>query len=116
MPVRAVWFILSAIFAVNDAAETHLSKLSQHCDLQFIFIFDSLERTLPDKGRYRFTDGEREIVIDSGEFVRIADYQQRFEQRLQRLQQFARKKSLKLMLCNTTDDPVQQLRKLTRGQ
>ncbi|MGR8951598.1 MAG: DUF58 domain-containing protein [Gammaproteobacteria bacterium] len=109
-------YIISDFRGLNDASETHLARLAQHCDLQFILVFDVLERQLPEKGRYRFTDGEREVVIDSGEFSRLAEYRQRFEQRLQRLQQIARKKNLKLMLCGTADDPLQQLRNLTRGQ
>jgi uncharacterized protein (DUF58 family) len=108
-------YIISDFRGLNDAAEKHLAKLAEHCEVQFILVFDALERMLPEKGRYRFTDGEREVVIDSGEIARIADYRQHFEQRLQRLQQIVRKKSLKLILCGTADDPVKHLRKSTHG-
>lgn len=103
-------YIISDFRGINDAAETHLAKLSQHCDVVLIFIYDALEKNLPEKGYYRFTDEIRDVVIDAGDQHRLSAYRQRFAQRLQRLQQIANKMSLFFMLCSTTDDPVQRLR------
>ncbi len=103
-------YIISDFRGINDAAETHLAKLSQHCDVVLIFIYDSLERNLPEKGRYRFTDEIRDVVIDTSDQLRLSAYHQRFAQRLQRLQLIANKMNLAFMLCSTTDDPVQRLR------
>ncbi len=109
-------YIISDFRGVNAAAETHLSRLSEHCDVALLFMFDALEQSLPDKGRYRFTDGQRDVVMDSADARRLADYRERFAARLQRLQALARQKNLQLILCGTTDDPVQRLKTLLRGQ
>jgi len=109
-------YIISDFRGVNEAAEVHLSRLSEHCDVALLFVFDALEQSLPEKGRYRFTDGERDVVMDSADARRLADYRQRFAERLERLQTLARKENLQLILCGTADDPVQRLKTLLRGQ
>jgi uncharacterized protein (DUF58 family) len=103
-------YIISDFRGVNDAVETHLAKLSQHCEIVLIFIYDALERSLPEKGLYRFTDELNDVVVDTSDPQRLTSYRQRFDQRLQRLRKMANKMNLNLMLCSTTDDPVKRLR------
>ena len=84
-------YIISDFRGINDQAETHFAKLSEHCDVVLIFIYDPLESSLPTKGRYRFTDDERDVVIDTGDQQRLLSYQQRFVQRQQRLELLLKK-------------------------
>jgi uncharacterized protein (DUF58 family) len=103
-------YIISDFRGFNDKAETHLAKLSRHCDVVLIFVYDPLESHLPSKGRYRFTDDERDVVIDSSDAQRLLSYQQRFAQRQQRLEQLAQKRGLAFIQCSTVDDPLHCLR------
>lgn len=103
-------YIISDFRGFNDKAETHLAKLSQHCDVVLIFVYDPLESSLPVKGRYRFTNDERDVVIDSSDEQRVLMYQQRFSARRQRLEQLAKKRGLAFIQCSTAEDPVQCLR------
>ena len=103
-------YIISDFRGINDQAETHIAKLSQHCEVVLIFIYDPLESNLPTKGRYRFTDDERDVVFDSSDQQRLLSYQQRFTQRLQRLELLAKKRGLALIQCSTAEDPIQCLR------
>jgi uncharacterized protein (DUF58 family) len=103
-------YIISDFRGINDAAETHIAKLSRHCEVVLIFIHDPLESRLPAKGRYRFTDEERDVVIDTGDQQRLSAYHQQFEDRLQRLELLAKKRGLALIQCGTTEDPLQCLR------
>ncbi|MGR9088547.1 MAG: DUF58 domain-containing protein [Gammaproteobacteria bacterium] len=103
-------YIISDFRGVNAASETHLAKLSQHCDIVLIFVYDVLERHLPEKGRYRFTDSVRDVIIDARDERRLSLYRERFETRLQSIRQIARKLDLSFLMCSTTDDPVQCLR------
>jgi hypothetical protein len=75
-----------------------------------IFIYDPLENSLPTQGRYRFTDNERDVVIDSGDQQRLLNYHQRFAQRLQRLELLAKKRGLVFIQCSTVEDPISCLR------
>ena len=103
-------YIISDFRGINDQAETHIAKLSRHCEVVLIFIYDPLESSLPVKGRYRFTDELRDVVIDTGDQKRLSIYQQRFAERLQRLELLAKKRGLAFIQCSTTEDPLQCLR------
>jgi uncharacterized protein (DUF58 family) len=103
-------YIISDFRGINDQAETHVAKLSEHCEVVLIFIYDPLESSLPAKGRYRFTDDERDVVIDSSDQQRLLSYQQRFIQRQQRLELLAKKRGLVFIQCSTVEDPIQCLR------
>jgi uncharacterized protein (DUF58 family) len=103
-------YIISDFRGINDQAETHIAKLSQHCGVVLIFIYDNLENNLPAQGRYRFTDNERDVVVDTGDQQKLLAYQQRFTQRLLRLELLAKKRGLAFIQCSTTEDPIQCLK------
>lgn len=107
-------YVISDFRGMNEQAENYVLKLSEHCDVVLIFIYDPLEKGLPTQGQYRFTDdqshGLREVVIDTSDKQRIANYQLRFEERLQKLKRIALRRGLALIQCCTQDDPVQRLR------
>jgi uncharacterized protein (DUF58 family) len=103
-------YIISDFRGINNQSETHIAKLSQHCEIVLIFIYDPLESSLPAKGRYRFTDDERDVVVDTSDQQRLLAYQQRFSQRLKCLELLAKKRGLAFIQCRTTEDPIQCLR------
>ena len=103
-------YIISDFRGINQKSENHLAKLSRHCDVVLIQVFDPLESHLPAKGRYRFTDEQRDAVIDTGDKKRILSYQQRYQDRLDYLQQIANRTGLRFLQCSTADDPLEVLR------
>jgi hypothetical protein len=109
-------YLLSDFRGINNAAERHLAKLSQHCDVVLIFIFDTLECQLPAKGHYRFTDTIRDVIIDSGDQKFVTMYKNRFEKRLSSVQKLSKKVTITSLLARTSDDPVHLLRILGKGQ
>lgn len=103
-------YIISDFRGLTQKAENHLAKLSGHCEVSLIHIYDPLESHLPAKGRYRFTDDARDAVIDTGDKQRSLSYQQHYQQRLEHLKQFTKKTRLAFIQCSTTDDPLEVLR------
>jgi uncharacterized protein (DUF58 family) len=120
-------YIISDFRGINDQVESYLAKLSRHCEVVLIFVYDPLESQLPEKGRYRFiamdgvyaaslsgtgaaTDAVRDVVVDTGDRQRLLKYQQHFSERLHQLEQIAKKFGLAFIQCSTTDDPIQRLR------
>ncbi len=103
-------YIISDFRGINEQVEIYLAKLAKHCEVVLIFVYDPLESQLPEKGRYRFTDEKKDVVIDTDDQQRLFNYQQHFNQRLQQLEQLAKKLGLAFIRCSTTDDPVQRLR------
>lgn len=102
-------YIISDFRGFNTASELHLTRLSKHCEIILLFVYDALETALPEKGQYRFTDGEQDIVIQANDAQRLA-YQQHFEQRLDSLKQLAKRLKLTLIQCSTEYEPIQCLR------
>jgi len=103
-------YLISDFRGLNEQSEAHLAKLSRHCDVVLIFIYDLLEKTLPEQGCYRFTDNEREVMVDSRDKNTRYAYQTRFLEHQQYLQRLAKKNRLKLILCDTTQQPLEVLR------
>jgi uncharacterized protein (DUF58 family) len=103
-------YIISDFRGINDQVENHLAKLSRHCEVVLIFVYDPLESHLPEKGRYRFTDDQRDVFIDTSDRQRLLNYQQHFTRRLHQLEQVAKKSGLAFIQCSTTEDPIQRLR------
>ena len=103
-------YLISDFRGFNSQAENYLAKLARHCQVVLIFVYDPLEKALPEQGRYRFTDNQREVVIDSTDKQRLFRYQQRFSVLQQHLIEVAKKNRLRLIQCDTTEDPLQRLR------
>lgn len=103
-------YIISDFRGLDTKAETHLRKLARHCEVVLIHVYDPLESHLPAKGRYRFTDEQRDVVIDSGDKQRLLGYQQRFQHHLQYLQRLCEKPGLTLLRCSTIDDLLEVFR------
>ena len=102
-------YIISDFRGLNLHAENHLRRLSEHCDVVLIMVYDPLESELPANGRYRFTDNERDVVIDTHDRQRVLNYQQRFAAHCRRLENLAKKFHMTYIKCSTAEDPVQSL-------
>ncbi len=103
-------YIISDFRGINAAVENYLSKLARHCEVVMILVYDPLERRLPAKGRYRFTDTNRDILVDTGDKQRVSNYQQKFQQHIENLQSLSKKLAIRLIQCASNDDPVQMLK------
>jgi uncharacterized protein (DUF58 family) len=103
-------YIISDFRGINTQVENYLLKLSEHCDVVLIFVFDPLEKGLPAHGRFRFTDEQKEVTVDTSDKQRLINYQHRFEVRLKQLKNLALRRGLALIQCSTQDDAVQCLR------
>ncbi|MGB0238802.1 MAG: DUF58 domain-containing protein [Cycloclasticus sp.] len=103
-------YIISDFRGLNNPVERQLSLLAKHCELQLVHVYDPLECELPKKGQYRFTNGERETVVDTAERQRVLAYQQLFQQRQEELRAMCHKWRMTLVECRTTDDPFEVLR------
>lgn len=102
-------FVFSDFRQLTAAGEASLVRLSRHCDLALGFISDALERSLPDHGRFRFADGERDLLLDASPALAAA-HALRFEQRRDRIKTLARQHAMRFIPCDTRDDPLSVLR------
>lgn len=103
-------FLISDFRKLDGAAETHLMRLSRHCEVVMLEIHDPLEAELPPPGRYRLGDGAGELLLDTGDAAQAQEYRQRFLLHQEQLRKLALKANMKFIGCCTTDDSVRVLR------
>ena len=103
-------YLISDFRGVSAISEPYMAKLARHCELVLIFVYDPLEKSLPEQGRYRFTDDRRDVTIDSSDTNRILNYQQRFQQHQNYLISLTKKLGILLIECETSADPLEILR------
>jgi len=108
-------YMISDFRGFNHAAEYPLSRLAKHCQVNLVHLYDPLESQLPADGRFRLTDGDRELVINTGNKAHLLDYQKRYQQRLKELIELATKLKLNFLQCSTEDNPLDRLQTCRRN-
>jgi len=98
-------YIVSDFRGLNDSVERQLMKLARHCELVLLQVFDPFERTLPKKGRYRFSHGEQSTWVDMQDEQQVTGYLNHFIDRETRLKKLCTAWRMRLIQCATTDDP-----------
>lgn len=101
--------VLSDFRDLNRLGEQQLAQLSRHCEVLLIQLYDPLEAQLPSKGRLRFTDSLRDLIIDSNDPLRQQAHQQRFLARQQHLQQLSRQLGISWLSCGTDQAALESL-------
>ena len=105
-------FLIGDFRGMNAAAEAVLARLSRHCDLVFVFVYDRFESDLPSKGRYRISFRDRKFTLNTGDSGLVSEYHQRFQDRYTKLRSVALKNRMRFLACTTTDEPLQVLQGL----
>jgi uncharacterized protein (DUF58 family) len=97
-------FLISDFRQFDDIIQSQLAYLSRHCDIVLLQIHDPLERHLPPAGRYRLSDGRRNIDLDTSDHEFRRHYAQRFKAHQRRLKTQARLHGFRLLSCSTSED------------
>lgn len=103
-------FMFSDFSGLDRHHATHLANLSRHSDLVMVSIHDPLEAELPPAGRYRVSDGQRILTVDTEPEAIRSHYQQRYQQRQAELQRLCQHHGIYLIKLSTADDPLSVLR------
>ena len=104
-------FLLSDFRGLDADAVSHLVSISRHNDCVLVPLTDPLEQRLPPPGRYRITDGDRQMVVDCSDKRLTEDYARRFAERRASLDKMARQYAMVLLPCGTEDDPLSVLQR-----
>ena len=102
-------YLISDFRHLSQHFESTLTKLSRHNELEMIHISDPLESHLPGGGYFRVTDGERDIEINAFNDQTRQDYQQRFSQHQQHLQNLCKKTRTRYIELSTQQDLLDSL-------
>lgn len=102
-------YLISDFRGLDGEAENYLALLARHCELGLIQVFDPLEGGLPAEGRYRFTDTQRDVLLDAGDSALRQQYRQPFLNRQASLERLSRKLRLTWLACSTLQTPLSAL-------
>ena len=89
---------------LDDTCRIHLSQLARHNDVVLLFTHDPLEQALPPSGRYRLTDGDIDVNLDSANTASCDHYAQRFTTHYEALLNLCKQLQLLLLDVSTTSD------------
>ncbi|MBF0185279.1 MAG: DUF58 domain-containing protein [Magnetococcales bacterium] len=105
-------FLFSDWNPPSDRLLLHLSQLARHNELLLTMLYDPLEYTLPPPGRYPLQDGERLLLLDSHGKGQREAYRNRFQEKVQHLQNFCHTHRIGFLTCATNEDAVSKLLRL----
>ena len=103
-------FLLSDFRHFGEQARNHVLTMSRHNEIVLLLVYDPLERSLPDRGRYRLTDGQRERTLDVADSGLRRDHAQRFQTRVESTRRLANRATIRFLDCGTTQEPAEVLR------
>ena len=101
--------LLSDFAHLDDQGRAHLAQLARHCDMIVGDIHDPIEAELPPPGRYRLSDGDDAVTLDTDAKTLRENYRQRFAQQQIALQDLCRKHRMNLLRLSTADMPLRAL-------
>jgi uncharacterized protein (DUF58 family) len=106
----SVIFFISDFRGLDSGGELQIIGLSRHNDVVLLFVNDPLERRLPPPGRYRLTDGQRDVELDTADAGAARRYGERHAARRRRLQELARRDGIRLIELPTDADLLATLK------
>jgi len=99
-------FLISDFRNMDDLSWSQISKLSRNADVILISINDPLEQQLPPAGNYKISDGEKELSLNTYNKNQRREYQQRFLNQQEQLQNTCRKMGMHYLSISTADDTL----------
>jgi uncharacterized protein (DUF58 family) len=102
-------FLISDFRYMSESDENQILRLSKHNDVILVYVYDQLEKHLPQGGQYRISDGKNDMNIDTYNKAYINTYQEKYTYRMDRLTRMSRMGNIILVPCSTSDDPLQVL-------
>ncbi len=94
----------------DEESRRLLTRIAQHNDVLFVFIFDPLEADLPDAGPLVFGDGARQLEIDSGNRKLRERFRDAFAAERAAGRRFLLQRETPVLPLSTAQGVVEQLR------
>jgi uncharacterized protein (DUF58 family) len=95
---------------IGTETRRYVTRLTEHNDVLFAFIYDPLERAFPDAGRLVFTDGRAQVEFNTASRALRDAYQANFERRLREFTATSRRHSIPLLALHTGAPVLEQVR------
>jgi len=101
--------LVSDFRQLDPSCEFHLMHLAKHCDVILMLIFDPMEIRLPTEGRFRFSDGQHDITVNTSDRLATENFEQMFRKHTDYIKTLALRFRMRFVMVSTVDDPVDVL-------
>lgn len=102
--------VISDASGNDEETRRLMTRVAQHNDVLFSFIFDPLEADLPDAGPLVFGDGVQQLEIDTGNRKLRNRFRDTFAEERATGRRFLLQRETPVVPISTAEDVVQQLR------
>lgn len=104
--------IITDMLGANEETKRLATQMAQHNDVIVGFVYDPLEEELPAVGKQVFSDGNRQLEVDTSS-TRIRDgFSAYFSERFENAKRILLQRDVPLVPISTATDPIQQIQKL----
>ncbi|NNK37988.1 MAG: hypothetical protein HKP03_05875 [Xanthomonadales bacterium] len=97
---------------IDDDTRRHVTRLTEHNDVLSVFVYDPLEREMPEAGRLVFSDGMAQLEFDTDRKSLRQAFREDFERRLDRMRATSRRHAIPLLPVHTAAPVLEQVRDL----
>ena len=103
--------IISDLNGWDQTSVKHIKRIARHNDVIAFYIFDPLEKRLPQRGRYVVSDGRLQIEFDAREKETRKRFSDDFSNRVDDLTAQLKKHNVPVVLVDTVDSARDQIRR-----
>lgn len=103
--------IISDGMGHDDLSRKLLTRIARHNDVLFAFIFDPLEAELPAGGPLVFSDGVRQLEVDTNRRSLRTSYRETFARQRETGRRFLLQREAPVLPLSTAEDVAVQLRR-----
>ena len=104
--------LVSDGFGLDEATRRHVTRLTEHNDVIGVFVYDPMEKQMPEAGRLVFSDGEKQIDFDTGNRRLREAFSVDFGQRMKQMRETSRRHDIPLLPVHTGTPVDVQVRDL----
>ena len=97
-------------FGVDDETQRLGTRIAEHNDVLVTFIYDPLEKELPDAGPLVFGQGNRQLEINTGSTGLRRKFATEFRERFDSTEDFCRQRQTPRLAISTDRDVAEQVR------
>jgi uncharacterized protein (DUF58 family) len=95
---------------IDRETRRHVTRMTEHNDVLSVFIYDPLERQMPEAGRLVFSDGLSQVEFDTTKKSLREAYRNDFQQRLDLMTDTSRRHAIPLLQVHTGAPVLEQVR------
>jgi len=106
----SILVLISDFYSMDAECEKHLNRLREHNDILAYHIQDPIELTPPKPEQYAITDGQQEMILDTGLSSVSTAYETYFLQRIEQLQECFKRLQIQYVQVNAQTNLPQLVR------